>query len=264
MSLEFEKAVAELFAPVVAEMGLKVVASTPRDVRFESPLVWAHAFIETDSEALGFRFGERDRSDRFDLTDLSEAGPAAGHDPIVRTSAEVREAVASLAANIARCGGVALRGEPEAFAAMREARELEMRRYGDWTRRAAEMDLAGAVRSGDWTRVVAIYGTAEHEFDPVAAWDRDVARQNVRTIRLAPPEVRDDPTVLQDLRDAYEAFDYADTERQTLERAVGEAIDAEEWLRVVAYYQTAPGVLDRLQQIRLDIARRQAESTNGR
>lgn len=130
--------------------------------------------------------------------------------------------------------------------------------HREWQARAEQMGLGDAVARRDWERVAEIWATASHELNGAARRRLEVAFQNARTLRFAAAAQREDPELSEALDLEYHAFGPwagEDPEREGIEHAVGEAMDAEDWQRVARLYESAPYDLDYLELARLDIAR---------
>lgn len=266
--LGFARAVKAILGPVLAELGFSVVDASIWDMRFESDRVWAWVFHEdAASSAVGYRFGRLDDPDRingFGVSDgMALVDPVAAAQQLDRqaeTSAELREALEHLTREIQTYSVPALRGDAEVFAAMKHARELRSRRFSEWTYRAAEMGFSDALKRGDWARVVEVYESGEHELNSLEARKLQIAQQNVRTQSYCDPEWCDESVLGAELARAYDSYGHFDgtaEEREQVERAVGDAMDAGEWAQVIALYESASYDLEYLQRTRLEIARRQ-------
>lgn len=189
--------------------------------------------------------------------------PAAGArklDPTATTADEVRAALIDLKRDILTYCVPALRGDADVFAAMKRGRDLYSKQYGEWTRLSQEMGEREAVDRGDWARVVEIYESAEHDLKRLDQKRLEVAHQNARTLRDGGPSLRDDPELMAELMEAFYDFvghlDGTDEDRQRIESAVGEAMDAHDWTRVIELYESSPYELGVLEDTRLEIARR--------
>jgi hypothetical protein len=148
---------------------------------------------------------------------------------------------------------------------MQRANDKHLRQYSEWTHRAVEMGLSDALRRGDWARVVEVYASAEHDLNPLEAQNSLIAQQNVRTLRYWDLEC-DEQALRAELSRAYASYGHFDSygnfdgtaeERERVERAVGAAMDARDWERVIELYGSASYDLEYLERARLAIARRQ-------
>jgi hypothetical protein len=71
---------------------------------------------------------------------------------------------------------------------MQRANDKHLRQYSEWTHRAVEMGFSDALRRGDWTRVVEVYASAEHDLNPLEAQNFLIAQQNMRTLQYRDSE----------------------------------------------------------------------------
>ena len=148
--------------------------------------------------------------------------------------------------------------------ALDRAADVAFTQYTEMTWRAQEEARGAAVDRGDWQHVVEIHEAAKRDANFLLEQKLQIARQNARTLDRCEPALRDDPELFTEMAKAYRThghFDGTDDDRQRIELAVGDAMDARDWPRVVELYESTPFDLEPLQLVRLEIARRQLGGT---